>query len=131
MATFIPIKPAVLGGTYPITTPLTTLAQQQLTALAAITDVATKGDDMPNPAGRSYLVVINTDTTKQTISLQPLGKPSGMTIAPYAADVQPNAPYVFGPFDPSVFNNQGGTLRVALSGAAANAKVIVFVIQVA
>ena len=126
MATLIPIKPLVLGGTYPPTTPLTVL---QALSAAALTELATKGDDIANPAGRTYFILINTDATKQTVNIGPMGKPDGMSVNPYSVDLAANTPYVFGPFNPNLFNSAAGSFRVGLT--AANPKVIAVVLQLA
>jgi hypothetical protein len=124
MAVLVPIKPSPKGGTYPVTTPPTVLPTL---SAALLTELATKGDDFTNVSGRTYLILVNTDTAPAVINIQPQGSPAGLAVAPFSVSIPASSPMAFGPLDPTLFNNAGGNVRFGLN--AANAKVFAVVLQ--
>ena len=127
MAQIPVVKPLVKGGTYPVTNPATTLAAISAVALADLVDGKPGGDEFVNPAGRTYLVLINTGDAAVSVNIQPQGSPDGLSIAPYQTSIPAKSPMVFGAFDPNMFNSAGGNVRFGLE--ADSAAVFAVVVQ--
>jgi hypothetical protein len=70
-----------------------------------------------------------TPVADQVVTINPLGKPDGIELKPYDVSIPAGCMAFVGPFDPTLFNNAGGSIQVVPKAYANTGRVRVSVLQ--